>query len=179
MFINIITACSRPSNLIKISESINIPKENYRWIVVHDGLENPKGIKIPNNCEFYNHKDPKSSFGNSQKNYAIDLISEGYVYFNDDDTLIHPELWESIKDLENDFISFKQNDKRGNLRLKGDVRYQKIDSHNFILTKELIGDTRWDSSKYEADGLFAVECFNKSKSYIKVDKVLSIYNQLR
>ena len=98
---------------------------------------------------------------------------------NDDDTLIHPELWESIKDLENDFISFKQNDKRGNLRLKGDVRYQKIDSHNFILTKELIGDTRWDSSKYEADGLFAVECFNKSKSYIKVDKVLSIYNQLR
>ena len=55
MFINIITACSRPNNLNKISESINIPKENYRWIVVHDGLDNPNGITIPNNCEFYNH----------------------------------------------------------------------------------------------------------------------------
>lgn len=29
MFLNIITPCTRPENLHKISESINIPKENY------------------------------------------------------------------------------------------------------------------------------------------------------
>ena len=59
------------------------------------------------------------------------------------------------------------------------MKYQKIDSHNFILTRELIGDIRWELTKYEADGLFAVECYKKSKSHLKLDKVLSIYNQLR
>ena len=38
MFLNIITPCSRPENLRIISESINIQKENYRWIFVYDGL---------------------------------------------------------------------------------------------------------------------------------------------
>jgi hypothetical protein len=179
MFINIITACSRPNNLEVISKSINIPSENYRWIIVYDGEEKPSDLIVPENCEFYTHKDIKSRVGNSQKNFALDIIDSGYVYFNDDDTLIHPELWDSIKDRNNDFISFKQNDNRGRLRLHGEVGYQKIDSHNFILTRELIGDSRWILDKYEADGLFAIECYNKSKSFIKVDKVLSIYNQLR
>jgi len=109
MFINIITPCSRPKNLIKISESINIPKENYRWIVVCDSTELPEENLIPKNCEIYFHKNKESTSGNSQRNYAIDMVDKGHIYFNDDDTILHQDLWENIKNLNNDFISFIQN----------------------------------------------------------------------
>ncbi len=68
--LNIITPCSRINNLQIISESINIPKENYRWIVVYDSLILPNSDLIPSNCEFYLHKDINSVFGNAQRNYA-------------------------------------------------------------------------------------------------------------
>ena len=85
MFINIITPCSRPENLKVISESINIPKQNYRWIVVFDGFTYEEE-DIPNNCEAYSIKDSNSIYGNAQRNFGIDLVTEGYLYFNDDDT---------------------------------------------------------------------------------------------
>jgi hypothetical protein len=179
MFINIITPCSRPNNLHAISKSINFPKKNYRWIVVFDFNELPPKELIPDNCEFYLHKDPNSILGNAQRNFALDLVKEGYVYFNDDDTIIHENLWENIRNLKNDFISFYQSLPNGNIRLFGQVRYQAIDTHNFILSKELIGDCRWVLNKYEADGIFATECYKKSQTPLILEKVLSIYNCLR
>jgi hypothetical protein len=179
MFINIITPCSRPTNLHLISKSINIPRENYRWIVVCDSESLPDKELIPNNCEIYTHKNTQSISGNSQRNFALDMVREGYVYFNDDDTLIHQELWENVKDLNNDFITFQQITKHGYLRLIGEVKYQRIDSHNFLLSYNVVGKTRWVLNKYEADGLFAIECYKKSKNPLVINKPLSVYNQLR
>jgi hypothetical protein len=180
MFLNIITPCSRPENLIRISESINIPNENYRWIVVCDSESLPNDDFIPDNCEIYHHKDLNSISGNGQRNYALKMVQKGYVYFNDDDTTIHPELWENIKNLNNDFISFSQLNNNGTLRLIGDIiRVGHIDSHNFIVSHNLVGDTIFNLEKYDADGYFAIECREKSKSPIFINKPLSIYNQLR
>lgn len=180
MFLNIITPCSRPENLLKISESINIQEKNYRWIVVVDSYELPKYNLIPKNCEIYTHKDPESISGNAQRNYALDLIKDGYVYFNDDDTILHPHLWDNIKDLNNDFISFRQLNKDLTLRLFGDlISVGFIDSHNFIVSRELIDKTKFTLNKYEADGIFATECFKNSKSALWLNKPLSIYNSLR
>ena len=179
MYINIITPCSRPENLHKISESINIPRENYRWIVVFDSLTLPDKNLIPSNCEYYLHKDPNSISGNGQRNFALDLIKIGYIYFNDDDTLIHPELWDNVKNCDESFISFNQSLYNGQVRLTGDViAVQRTDSHNFMVSSELVGNTRWRSDIYEADGFFAVECFRKSTTKKYINKTLSIYNQL-
>jgi hypothetical protein len=176
MFINIITPCSRPENLKVISESINIPKENYRWIVVFDGLE---VTDIPNNCEAYSIKDNNSVYGNAQRNYGLYLVTGGYVYFNDDDTIIHPELWDEIKDKEADFISFKQSNKDGTIRLEGtNISPNFIDSHNFIVSVKCI-NTRWILDRYDADGVFAVECYKNAKETLYIPKVLSIYNSLK
>ena len=183
MYINIITPCSRPENLFKIAESINIPKENYKWIIVFDAEvlpESPNILDLDINVEMYAHKNTNSIMGNSQRNFAIDLIKKGYVYFNDDDTLVHPELWNTIKDLSADFISFNQSFADGNLRLKcGRTDVGFIDSHNFIVSEQLIGNTRWKIDDYCADGIFADDCAKKTNSKIFIDKVLSIYNQLR
>jgi hypothetical protein len=180
MFLNIITPCSRPENLLKISESINIPTEKYRWIIVFDLDELPDEKLIPKNCEYYLHRNNLSIVGHSQRNFALEIITDGYVYFNDDDTLIHPNLWESINNLSEDFISFKQLHKNGTLRLMGDViEVGHIDSHNFMVKREVINNTRFNVTKYDADGYFAKECFMKSNSKKWLDLELSIYNQLR
>ena len=177
MFLNIITPCSRPENLYKIAESINIPKENYRWIVVFD---NDVLLDAPDNCESYAIKVSKSIVGNGQRNFALDLIKDGYVYFNDDDTLIHSELWENIKDLNIDLIHFMQSDKNGNLRLSGErVKLNEIDSHNFIVNKNIIGTDRWIINRYDADGMFAENLYKKASTKLYIPKVLSIYNSLR
>lgn len=180
MYINIITPCSRPENLHIISKSINIPKENYRWIVVFDSLTLPDENLIPNNCEYYLHKDINSISGNGQRNFALDLVEMGYIYFNDDDTLIHPELWDNVKDCNEDFISFNQSLFNGQIRLTGNIiRVQRTDSHNFMVSSNLVGNSRWRLDIYEADGFFAVECYSKATTKKYINKTLSIYNQLK
>lgn len=180
MFLNIITPCSRPENLQKISKTINIPRENYRWVVVCDMDKLPNKELIPENCEVHLYKENGSVVGHAQRNYALSIINDGYIYFNDDDTLLHPELWENIKDIETDFISFIQLNKDGLIRLLGNlIQVSHIDSHNFIVSKNIIGDTKFIISKYDADGYFAKECYEKSSSKTYINKALSIYNSLR
>jgi hypothetical protein len=182
MFLNIITPCSRPQNLISIFNSINIPTSNYRWIVVFD-LE-----KIPFNCsfnntEFYAYKDISSSYGNCQRNYGLSLVNNGHIYFNDDDTTLHPLLWNNIQKLYNyDFISFDQLNENNKLRLTGNkISIGHIDSHNFICSYKLCKDLKWNNKQYGADGIFASQCFSKCDKHksIYINKCLSIYNSLR
>jgi hypothetical protein len=140
----------------------------------------PDSKYIPRNCEIYLHRNSTSIAGHSQRNYALELIKNGHVYMNDDDTLIYPKLWDNIKNLTNDFITFDQLTSNGGIRLKGgDVRVGGIDSHNFIVSKDLINDTKWIIDRYDADGYFATECHSKCKSPIIINKPLSVYNQLR
>jgi len=183
MFINIITPCSRPENLISIGLSINIPLENFRWIVVFDANEVPELSVSKNqfkNTEFYAHTNPDGCSGNSQRNFGLDLVEDGYVYFQDDDTLMHQEFWESVKDLNADFINFNQGFVNGDLRLKsGRIEVGHIDSHNFLLKKSIIGETRWEIANYCADGIFAETCAKKTNNLFFIDRTLSIYNALR
>jgi len=178
--INIITPCSRPENLFKISKSINIPKDKYRWIVVFDSSSPPSSNLIPDNCEYYCYQENGSRVGNAQRNYALNLIKTGHIYFNDDDTIIHPELWENIKDLTNDFITFSQNEIDGTLRLKGNtVAQNEIDSHNFIISYNILKDSKFIITEYGADGYFARECSSRTEDWFFIDKVLSVYNYLK
>lgn len=176
MFLNIITPCSRPHLLKKVAESINLPKENYKWIVVFDSNTVPNDIP---ECEPYCIKDVNSVSGNAQRNLAIDLVTDGYIYFNDDDTIVHPELWNNIKDLDNDFISFDQIWKSGEHRLSGKtIRLNYVDSHNFIVNASLVDNERFVLGRRDADGIFAENCHRKSKSFHYIPKVLSTYNSL-
>jgi hypothetical protein len=177
MYLNIITPCSRPENLNKIAESINIPRESYRWIVVFD---NDIVLDAPDNCESYASRVEGSMVGSGQRNYAIDLVKEGWIYFNDDDTTIHPDLWENIKDVNADLIHFMQNSKDGSLRLSGkNVRLNEIDSHNFIVKNDIVEDERWVLNRYDADGVFAETLYKKASTKLYIPKVLSVYNSLR
>jgi hypothetical protein len=182
MFLNIVTPCSRPENLHTISKSINIPADHYKWWVVFDAHDLPDRTLIPNNCEPLLHAGGQA--GHMQRNYAIDKIHTGHVYMNDDDTVIHAQLWSHVQHLHHDLISFRQNDVHGNLRLMGDkLKTNCIDSHNFMVSRDIIGDTRWGNT-YAADGRFA-QCMqdkvnaNGAFTACYIPEVLSVYNALR
>lgn len=177
---NIITPCSRPQNLPLIETSINIPRNQFRWIIVFDSETIPN-VYIPSISEPYAYKQNGSVVGHAQRNFALNLVTDGHIYFNDDDTIIHQDLWENIYDKFNyDFISFSQANKDGSLRLKGNqIVLHKIDSHNFIVHKNLCKNIKFYIDKYDADGYFAMDCYRLSKNPIYIDKILSIYNALR
>jgi hypothetical protein len=181
MYLNIITPCSRPENLKAIEQSINIPKRNYRWIVVFDREEIPTDCYLPKNAEYHCYKQWNSCVGHAQRNYALALIKKGHFYFNDDDTIIHEKLWETIKHCKKmDFISFIQANKDGSIRLTSEtIDTGLVDSHNFIVKHNTIENTIFEVNLYHADGIFAKSCFEKSQNILYIPKVLSIYNSLR
>jgi glycosyltransferase involved in cell wall biosynthesis len=175
--LNIITPCSRPDNLQKIYESINIPKENYRWIVVFDLDELP--TDLPPTCEPYLHRHIDSRVGNAQRNYGNDLVTTGWILYLDDDTLLHPNLWEEIKDLSDDFIHYAQEEK-GLFRLTGHrVMVEHIDMGQFIINKKIIKDHKFPLKVYQSDGIFSMLVSNETDNKKYIPKVLSYYNQLK
>lgn len=180
MYLNIITACSRPHNLERILSSLQgIPKSQRRWIVVFDSPDMPKEVCREAECYAYWKKG--SVVGHAQRNYAFDKIEKGHIYMLDDDTFLHPSLWDSVKNLDRyDFISFRQIEKEGALRLDGkSIKVNYIDTGSFIFSYSLLGKTRLIENKHSADGYFATELRGKSKSPIYIPKNLSIYNALR
>jgi len=185
MYLYIITPCSRPENLHTIAYSINIPKENYSWIVVHDSLEIPDKKLLPYNSLHIASKVEGSVVGHGQRNIGLDLVprtEENWIYFNDDDTIIYQDLWDNIqgKGADYDFIHFHQENKDHSIRLdSGLVELCHMDSHNFIFKASLLGNTKFIISDYCADGYFAKEIYEKAKSPLYIEKVLSTYNALR
>lgn len=176
--INIITPCSRPQNLHTIAASINIPKDQYKWIVVFD-KEYVETDLIPTNCMFLYHQDINSISGNAQRNVGMDLIDPGYVYFLDDDNILHPQLYDRIKDLNDDIIYFNQ-------ELKGSIRFREpklgwgfIDTACVLFKSELIGDIKWELGIYEADFKFFQKIFEKTTSINYIPKILCYYNKLK
>ena len=68
-FLTIVTPCSRPENLHIIAESINIPKDRYRWIIVFDSPTLPDFSLIPEGLSsLIAINSPYSVCGNAQRN---------------------------------------------------------------------------------------------------------------
>src|SRR5574343_255662 len=174
-FLNIITIIDKDNlkNLWKISESINIPKDNYKWIVICDSYDVVSYNKIPKNCVFYSRQFSLVD----NLNFALDTINKKnkLIYILTQDNTLHPFLWKNIKKLSNDFISFPQLTHNKELRLSGeDIGPGKTDFGNFIVRRDLIDDIRFRTDSPFIDGTFALDCFQKSKNSLFIPNPLSI-----
>ena len=175
MTLTIITPCSRPNNLHIMS--LYIPKD-VRWIVVFDNEVMP--LQPPSNCEAYCHTSDRSIVGNAQRNYGLTKVTGGYVYFLDDDTLLHPELYDVVKKSQFDFIHFMQAHRNGGIRLVGDkVGAGDIDTGCFVVKAEIAKAMHWAEDQYVADGYYAAACYSNSKTTKHINHVLSVYNALQ
>ena len=92
--LTIITPCSRPDNLGMLSKSIKFDKID-KWIIVYDTTKdrtykksfegNSKIIEVECN--------DAGDYGNQQRNYGMSLVDDGFIYFLDDDNIVHPSFW--------------------------------------------------------------------------------------
>jgi len=180
--VNIITPSIHPENLKRIYETIKPfgDKEKVWWYIVYDLEKGERMFKdVPWVREFWllDH-----CWGNPQRNYALNLIKDGWCYFLDDDNVLHPKLVEEIESITDPNIQgilfrqlfFKQRFAR--------VIHPKqccIDQAQFALKRELIGDKRYELG-YTADGKFIEELYRDyPEKFLRIEKILCFYNYLR
>lgn len=200
--LNIITPCGKPEALPKLFDNIYVNNGkafDIKWWIVFDPTKVRPGnhfVKL-----FWNFNDnagfetktfwcatEKGSYGNEQRNFALDHIMDGWVLYLDDDNLIHPALIPFLnhhtEGSKYDGIICGQ-DRVKDLGivlnpLRDGIGVGKTDGAMCIFKKELIGDVRWGVSIYEADGLYAETVWSKNKEKILLTpNVLSYFNALK
>jgi hypothetical protein len=179
--ITIITPSIRLSNLMTIKNSINFDYVD-EWIIVYDGnkiSEHPHLFLHEGNPKIkeYLHAS-EGMYGNPQRNYALDHIQneDTYLYFLDDDNLIHQDLYKLLNLLDDGKIyTFDQENK-----LTGNkIALSKIDTAMFLIDFKLCQTIRWELHEYAADFYYIHECYSKHKEkWVYVNNALCTYNLL-
>jgi len=157
----------------------------HQWIIIYDTTRGRTYDKI------YAH-DPKimevecadaGCSGNAQRNYGLKLAADGFIYFLDDDNIIHPEFW-NLTDQFNPayFYTFNQQRiKSGQILLGNTIARCRIDTAMFVVHKQHICDIVWRVNEYTADGYFICDVdalpANKGKHRF-LNVVASYYNFL-
>ena len=183
--ITIITPCSRIHNLPMIYESIKFDKIN-KWIIVYDTTVNTCYHSFIHSEQII-EVDCKSSLngvvGNTQRNYALSLVEDdNYIYFLDDDNIIHPNFWKIVEELEKDTIhTFNQyRDKHGHVLLGNRIEMNYIDTAMYIIHKNMIADIKCQEDLYQADGKFISDVYSTGKYKHKYfNKYYCYYNYLK
>lgn len=179
--VTLITPSIRPSNLLKIKDSINFDYV-HEWIIVYDGkkiTENPHLFLKEGNPKIkeYLHASEGIS-GNPQRNYALDHVEneDTYLYFLDDDNTIHQDLYKLLDLIEDGKIyTFDQEN-----RINGNcIELAKIDTAMFLIDFKLCNSIRWALNEYSADFTYINACYSSHRDkWIYVNNVLCTYNSL-
>jgi glycosyltransferase involved in cell wall biosynthesis len=197
--LHILTRCTRPDFLEKVRDSIfTTSLFDIKWWIVFDTrvikdvdaefLSNLQSI----GGEALFYKGESGDMAHSLLSKVIDKIEDGFIYFLDDDNILHEDFYETIhrKISENpDKKGFIFSQKVSGKDFTGlDVReakpentkVQHIDMAQFLLSRDLIGDERFVSGDYKADGYFIENIYNKNpQDFYFVNKVLCYYNFLK
>jgi len=191
----IITPCYRPANLELIYKSINFDLI-YRWYIVYDTTRNRTYTrKYPGHPKIIEIESSDVGIsGNAQRNAALNIVEDGFVYFVDDDNVVHPDLWVELPKMtcdhyyswdqlrnpagdDTDWVLFKN--EKGKI-LKGDtLQLQRIDTAQVLIPKKFFEGLQWKTDDYKADGILSESVYKKNPSaHIYLPKVLCYYNSL-
>lgn len=185
--LTIITAVTRPENLPALARSIEPGRELFSitWRVVFDGAK-VKHMDVPGAVTaVVSHAG--SGWGNYQKNFALDCTADGWVYFLDDDNIIHPDFFSAmhraIYETDASGFAFPQIDGCGEATKRAcpeHMRPDYIDLAQVMMSRELIGDQRFILGAYNADGRLIASLYAANPcAWAFLDKPLCFYNYLR
>ncbi len=197
--VSIITPLMRPENLLKMRLSIESAADGWAahvcWYIVtgDEGLDRSCFWEWDENlpgmiCVHILHgTDREGVSGNAKRNMALSEIGDAageWIAFLDDDNLLHPKLFQHLAELPEDCMGMTVWQVQGtsmDFRLQPSrEKPRHIDSAQFILWRPLIGDTRWQLDRYDADGLFFAEVYEKDPTHIVyLERVAAYYNALR
>jgi hypothetical protein len=196
--LNIITPCSRDYNLQTLYDSITEANAQGHfeilWIIIIDKakLKKTEHLRLP--ISFAEGAPTvligvgtDGEIGNRLKNQAIELIESGWVMFLDDDNTVHPEMldtfWYHTAKYKNAqafiFATAIGPDGREYVKTRMDgIAPGHIDTAQFIVSRHLIGEVRWDPCAYDADGIFITEIYKRRKeTFVLIDGIV-YYNAL-
>lgn len=179
--LSVITPCSRPQNLQRIRPTV---PDWAQWIVVHDTSGAPASWSFdhhPGLVQLFD--DGAGGFGNEQRNCGVARATGHFLYFLDDDNLMHPRLVELVEDHQEsrNALVVQQVEKNGTLRLRANVpSIGNIDTAQVVLPRELVGSHRWPVGRYDADGVFFAAIYREHpERFVFVQEPASYYNALR
>ena len=187
--LNIVTPVTRPENLKEIAMSVQTDLFNIEWYLVYDRVEPFKFYHGDTSIfTVIHHSTGDDIAGNVQRNKALDFIHDGFVYFLDDDNIIHPDFYETLWfEIDSDFdklaFLFEAVKKNGNPFCSLDDNFMnimpdEIDTCQFVVSRDLIGSAQWPNLQNSA-GFFIYEIFNKYPEKFQNTSGLVYHNYLR
>lgn len=162
--LHVLTACSRPENLARVGESIGAATcESWEvcWHVRFDLAREHVG-------------------GQKLKNDMLDQIGDGWVYFLDDDTVMHPDLLRVLaENVRADAVVVSQQRSDGPVlrAASTNLRVGFVDIGQAVLRRDLIGNARIPTT-YVGDGVFLSELLSGHVGVAYLDAILSYHNAL-
>ncbi len=197
--IYIITPCSRHENLQYLADSI-LFQHVEKWIIVYD---RPKEETFKFQFQTHKHSDRivelictvDALFGNACRNMGIDYLVQnnldGFLFFLDDDNLVHPRLWELPEeglDLNKVYTFDMQRSYNENDLILGDNPViTKIDTAMILVHSSMLNgkngtsaNIRWNLPEYCADGRFIEEIVSKFREHwVYLPGVRAYWNRLK
>lgn len=196
MIINILTRCTRTKFLSQIKSRLqeNSTSIKYYWHLIFDtSVHKDIDAQLLNEmsefgAKLYFYEGQEGDFGHMLLNRVIDGIEDNWVYILDDDNQLHPNFFKRIEEVS--FVT----DKKAivfNQRIDGkdftgqEMRWarpdnmatSKVDSAQYLLHREVIGDKRLQPGNYIADSIWAEEVWNsKSEEFYFLNEELCYYN---
>ena len=176
----IITPCSRPHNLNKLYNSIQFDKIAL-WCIIYDTRQIPFIKYFNDNPKIieFECKD-EGTFGHQIRNMALNIITEGFIYFLDDDNIMHPFFWNLFDNFKyGNLYTFNLLYQTGQILYGNDPIPKKIDTSQYVFDRKLVDNIRFDINAYCADGIFINTIYenNKSNSF-HFNYIAAYYNWL-
>ncbi|HXK19795.1 MAG TPA: glycosyltransferase family 2 protein [Polyangiaceae bacterium] len=181
--LSIITPCSRPQNLSRIWPTL---PPGCQWLIIldrTDSSEVPEALKSAPGVEIQCLKGG-GSWGNPQRNRGLSLAKRDYVYFLDDDNIVHPKLMPLLAEHapSQQIIVVNQHLADGTLRLKAapPVEVTRIDTAQVLIPRKYATEFRWKRTVAVADGLYFAALYAKFQDrFLFLDVDAAYYNYLR
>jgi hypothetical protein len=153
---------------------------NYAtWVVMMDAATNYKGAT---GASVTHYSTRTGNMGNPLRNEFLDLYAdsftkEDWVYYLDDDNILHPkfiEEWNNLNGLDCSIVTWGQ---IGRLRPTDQPQVGNIDTACYMFKPYDLPNLCFEMA-YEADGIFASEAARLG-TLICVEQYLCYYNALR
>lgn len=179
--LSIITPCYRQQNLSKMFNSIRFDLID-KWYIIYD---TSKGMVYTK--QYVGH--PKIEelecsggiSGNPQRNLGVTQVHDGFIYFLDDDNIVHPEFWSILPTAVPDrFYTWDQaRDSNGRVLKGAECKLGRIDTAMFMIPRDMMTGLKWTEARYDADGLIIEDIYRVySDKHVYIPRILAYYNKL-
>lgn len=187
--LHIVTPVSRPDNLPRLYRSIRLGFRHTLpawWVIFDPQVPSPPLPTDWRHIGFWGvGPGHRGAVGYPQRNWALDQIGSGWVYFLDDDNLIHPNLEKAWSEAllacpGRAWYIFRQVRADGSLYLAPHCppRVGAIDVGQVLIRREALGTWRFEEHRYDADGRL-LEAFAAIIPPVCWDAAATYYNALR